>query len=362
MHCSSLGEFEQGRPVLELLNNTGKFYIILTFFSPSGYEIRKNYDGADVVYYLPADTRSNAKQFLALIQPDIALFVKYDLWFNYLKALQERKIPIVLFSALFREGQYFFRPYGKYFTRVLKGFEQVFVQNEESGALLKRQGFENVRVSGDTRIDRVVKIASENKNFPWLERFASGHKLMVAGSTWKEDEALLLKVFDRKRCENWKLLIAPHDIQNKNIERLVKQIKLPYLRYSELEEEGQLAQSNILIVDNVGMLNQLYRYAYLTYIGGGFGAGIHNTLEPIAFKKPVVFGPKHGRFEEAKALVASGGGFSIKNSEELKKAIDKLSNKEYWQIASDKAYRYIEKNQGASQQVFDKLITLLQEG
>jgi 3-deoxy-D-manno-octulosonic-acid transferase len=355
IHCASLGEFEQGRPVIEGLKTVRpELRVLLTFFSPSGYALRKNYPLADYVCYLPLDTPANARDFLALWQPDLAVFVKYEFWYFFLRALRRHSIPVYLISALFRPGQLFFKPYGGALRRLPGWFDHIFLQDEPSGQLLRRLGLSNFSVAGDTRIDRVVQIAQASASFPLVEAFAGAAPVLIAGSTWPEDEALLLPFLNERLPGDWKAIIAPHQIKAAHAQRLAAQFSGRAVLYSQAET-ADLAQARLLIIDNVGMLSALYRYGRTAYIGGAFGAGLHNTLEPIAFGLPVIFGPKYEKFAEARYLADSGGGFSIGSAEELTAAFQSLLPEAGYRAAAAKARAYVSANQGASQMVVDAL-------
>lgn len=352
IHCASLGEFEQGRPLIEHLKQTQKCKILLTFFSPSGYEIRKNYAHADYIFYLPADTKANALRFLDIVQAQLVIFVKYEFWYNYLTTCFERQIPTILISAVFRENQLFFQPYGKKMKRLLETYTHIFVQNEDSQKLLNRHGIHQVSVVGDTRIDRVLQIAQNAPTFPLIAAFAKGQKILIAGSTWQADEAILNHFINNNKLENWKIIIAPHEIKESNIQRLEQQLFMPSLRYSNANEQN-IQSAKILIINNIGMLSALYQYGTIAYIGGGFGAGIHNTLEPIAFGLPVLFGPKYQKFMEAVQLVAVAGAFSIQNENDLEHIFKQLAQKDFYIQASQTAKNYLIKNKGATKQIMD---------
>ena len=346
VHCASLGEFEQGRPVIEQLKAVHpEWKILLTFFSPSGYEVRKNYQEADYITYLPLDTPANARDFVALWEPTAAVFVKYEFWYHHLNALREAGVPIVLVSALFRPGQLFFRWFGGPFQQVPGWFHHIFVQNENSAKLLAAYGFDNFSVAGDTRVDRVRQIAETAPSFPLVENFAGTSPVLVIGSSWPEDEALLLPFLNEQLPVGWKAIIAPHQVDEGHIRQILKKLKLPFRRYSEGEKE---TGARVLVIDNVGMLSALYQYGRIAYIGGAFGSGLHNTLEPIAFGLPVIFGPGFRKFEEARYLVQSGGGFSISGPEELQDAFSSLLAEEAYRRASEKARDYVSRNSGAS--------------
>lgn len=354
LHCSSLGEFEQGRPVLEAIRAQYPHYrILLTFFSPSGYELRRHYDGADHVCYLPADTMAAARSFVDITRPNMVIFVKYDFWFNHLIEVQKRNIPLILVSALFREDHIFFAPYGTWFARILSGFDLIFTQNEVSRERLQQIGID-AQVAGDTRVDRVVQIAAEARAFPEIAQWAKADRLLIGGSTWPPDEAILQRWWEKKvQSGQWQLILAPHDISEKHlqqIEHLFGQEEV--VRYSRL---SPTSAKGILLIDNVGMLSSLYRYGYLAYIGGGFGAGIHNTLEPIAHNLPVVFGPRYQKFEEAKALITSGGGFTISTEQEFFQMMDQLNEAGQYEKAQSAAAAYVQKNQGATTVILQAL-------
>lgn len=357
VHCASLGEFEQGRPVIEQLKaEKPELKILLTFFSPSGYEVRKNYREADYITYMPLDTPANARDFAAQWQPAAAVFVKYEFWYHHLRALRRAGIPIVLVSALFRSGQLFFRRYGGPFRKLPGWFLHIFVQNERSGTLLRQAGFDNFTVAGDTRVDRVRQIAETAPSFPLVERFAGQAPVFVIGSSWPEDEAYLLPFLNEKLPDGWKAIIAPHQVDEEHIRQILKRLELPFWRYSEGEKQKE---ARVLVIDNVGMLSALYRYGRIAYIGGAFGSGLHNTLEPIAFGLPVIFGPRYRKFEEARYLVQSGGGFSINNGEELQERFQFLLQEEAYREASRKARDYVLRNSGASRQAAEFIRRLI---
>jgi len=348
VHASSLGEFEQGRPVIEAFRKShGSCKILLTFFSPSGYEVRKNYDQADWVFYLPLDTPGNARRWIETVQPVAAIFIKYDFWFNFLQGLYKQNIPVYFISALFRPRQHFFRWYGGWFARQLSGVTHFFVQNSVSAALLENLGIRNVTIAGDTRFDRVFTIASQQHSFPLIERFISGKKVFIGGSTWKEDELLLLPLINRTEL-NLKFILAPHDTDPGRIQHLIGLLQQPVVCYSELNEENAL-RTNILIIDSVGILAQLYRYATLAYIGGGFGVSIHNIQEPITYGVPVFFGPQYHKFKEAVDLIGQGAVFSISTPDELVGNTSRiLSDPLEYQHLSSICRNYVDENRGAT--------------
>ena len=362
-HASSLGEFEQARPVMEAFHKSKPDYkIVLSFFSPSGYEVRKNYDGADIVCYLPPDTQRNARDFISMMHPDAAFFVKYDFWFNCLEQLRRRGTPTYLFSAIFRPGQYFFKRYGRWFARQLDIYRHIFVQDENSKMLLKGIGIDRCSIAGDTRFDRVCDIARQSKSFPAVERFANNATLPVimAGSSWEPDEENL-KYFIDHHPHSVKLILAPHMIGETHlqfIERLFSPEKC--VRYSHIvlpDADETLMERPVLIIDNIGMLSSLYRYADIAYIGGGFGKGIHNTLEAAVFNIPVCFGPNYQKFQEARGLIACGGGCSYSEAKQLTDILSKwLDDKDAYNKASEACHIYMQNNTGATAAIMDKLI------
>ena len=308
-HAASLGEFEQGRPIIERLRAEHPEYkILLTFFSPSGYEVRKNYEGADIVCYLPLDTYFSARKFLNLVHPEMAFFIKYEFWWNYLHILKRRGVPVYSVSSIFREGQVFFRWYGRSYRRVLKCFTRFFVQNDESKRLLATLGIANVEITGDTRFDRVLQIKRQAKKLPLVEAFKQDCKVFVAGSSWPPDEDIFIKYFNDHR--DWKLIIAPHVIGDDHIRQIVGKLSRTAVRYTEATEES-VGKADCLIIDCFGLLSSIYGYGDVAYVGGGFGVGIHNVLEAAVWGMPVIFGPNNKRFQEAQDLLASGGGREV---------------------------------------------------
>lgn len=308
-HAASLGEFEQGRPIIERLRAEHPEYkILLTFFSPSGYEVRKSYEGADIVCYLPLDTYFSARKFLNLVHPEMAFFIKYEFWWNYLHILKRRGVPVYSVSSIFREGQVFFRWYGRSYRRVLKCFTRFFVQNDESKRLLATLGIANVEITGDTRFDRVLQIKRQAKKLPLVEAFKQDCKVFVAGSSWPPDEDIFIKYFNDHR--DWKLIIAPHVIGDDHIRQIVGKLSRTAVRYTEATEES-VGKADCLIIDCFGLLSSIYGYGDVAYVGGGFGVGIHNVLEAAVWGMPVIFGPNNKRFQEAQDLLASGGGREV---------------------------------------------------
>jgi 3-deoxy-D-manno-octulosonic-acid transferase len=349
-HVSSLGEFEQGRPVIEKLKKEKpQTKILLTFFSPSGYEIRKDYSNADVVCYLPTDTRRNVKRFLSLVNIEKAIFVKYEFWGNFLLELKKREIPTYIISAIFRKKQIFFKIYGGFFRKILQCFTYIFVQDENSHKLLKSVDIYKVTIAGDTRFDRVNGIALESKKLPLIEKFAERKNVIVAGSTWTADEDLLLKYFNENKTI--KLIIAPHEIHQSHINEICNKLKRPYALYSQLSADNA-ADFDCIIIDCFGILSSIYRYGKIAYIGGGFGAGIHNTLEAAVYAIPVVWGTEYIKFREARELIACGGGFSVNNYDELRNVFDNLLSN--FTIGA-KVGEYVKANLGATDRIFEKI-------
>ncbi|HLS37852.1 MAG TPA: glycosyltransferase N-terminal domain-containing protein [Sphingobacterium bovisgrunnientis] len=356
-HFASLGEFEQGRAVLEQIKSRfPNEKIILTFFSPSGFEVRKNTKLADYVFYLPEDTASNAKAFIDIIQPKFVVFTKYEYWYHYFKELKKRDIRLLMISAIFREDQIFFKPYGGFFRSILKNVSYFFAQNTDSVHMLKWINITKAGLAGDTRFDRVMELPIQHKSIPQIEEFCANHKTVVAGSTWKPDEELL-KQLSLDNPE-WKLILAPHEIHQSHIDEIVKLFGdvLLFSKFTTYTYE-QIHLSKILVIDNIGMLSSLYHYADVTYIGGGFGVGIHNTLEAATYGKPVIFGPKYEKFQEAIDLVTLMAGFSISNYVELKQVFDSLKDQHFLQEASNSAKKYVQQRAGATQIIMKYLET-----
>ncbi len=344
-HAASLGEFEQGRPVIEALKKEfPQFKILLSFFSPSGYEIRKDYALADEVLYLPTDTPRHALQWVQRHHIVAAFFIKYEFWFNYMRALKKAGIPLFYISLILKPDSFFFRWYGRWFRKQLRTVTHFFVQDETTAELLRSDGLDNVTVCGDTRFDRVAAIAQQAKPFPEIERFIAGRKCIIAGSTWPPDEKLLL-VFLPKLPNDYCLILAPHDVSTSHVDQI--KAKFPGAQcYTEYDDR---VPSNILIINTIGMLSQLYQYARFVYIGGGFGANIHNIQEAVTFGCPVVFGPKHKSFKEAVDLVDLQGAFSIRDSAELETVFLRLINDESFYVkASETCRNYVKSQVGAT--------------
>jgi 3-deoxy-D-manno-octulosonic-acid transferase len=352
MHCASLGEFEQGRPVLEALKNKYPDYpIVLSFFSPSGYEIKKKYSGADHIIYLPIDTKNNAEKLIKNINPEIVIWVKYEYWFNYLFELKKKKIPVLLISGIFRNSQPFFKWYGKKWRTILNSFEHVFVQNENSLHLLNSINLiQKTSVSGDTRFDRVIEIAEKKETVPGISEFIKNHPVLVAGSTWEDDEAILIH-FTKNR-KDLKFIIAPHEISKSNLHDLKKAFKNSFY-YSEINQLTSLSEYKVLIIDCIGLLSKLYQYATITYVGGGFNSsGIHNTLEAAVYGKPVVFGPVYEKFAEAKDLVNAGAAFTINSAIELEdKLVELINDEDFLNQSGQLAKNYVYSNCGATKKI-----------
>jgi 3-deoxy-D-manno-octulosonic-acid transferase len=324
-HAASLGEFEQGRPIIERLRQEHPEYkILLTFYSPSGYEVRKNYQGADIICYMPIDTVTNARRFLRLVRPCMAFFIKYEFWYNFLHILKHRNVPTYSVSSIFRPNQVFFRWYGKNYGRVLRCFTKFFVQNEQSKELLNSIGITEVEMTGDTRFDRVLQIKEAAKELPVVEAFASG-RLFVAGSSWLPDEEIFIKYFNEHR--DWKLIIAPHVIGEDHLQQIEKLLEgRKVIRYTQADSQrDSLKDAEVLIIDCFGLLSSIYRYGQVAYVGGGFGVGIHNLPEAAVWDIPVFFGPNNERFQEAQELKQNGGGLEIHNYEEFAARMDELT-------------------------------------
>ena len=363
-HAASLGEFEQGRPLMERIRKDYPQYkILLTFYSPSGYEVRKNYEGADIICYMPVDTRLNAIRFLRLVRPVMAFFIKYEFWSNFLHILKYRNIPTYSVSSIFREDQVFFKWYGRSYAGVLKCFTRFFVQNEESKRLLEGIGITAVDVVGDTRFDRVLQIKEAAKQLPICEAFRTGvassqsagvphhdFKVFVAGSSWPPDENIFIPFFNEHK--DWRLLIAPHVIAEEHLKLILSLIKgKKVVRYTQTTPE-EAAEADVLIIDCFGLLSSMYNYGDVAYIGGGFGVGIHNTLEAAVWNMPVIFGPNNKKFQEAQGLLKSGGGFEINNYEDFSGLMSSLMNDEtFLKQAGDKAGAFVAHLAGATDKV-----------
>lgn len=351
-HFASLGEFEQGRTVLEKIKTAyPDKRIVITFFSPSGYEIRKNYPLADGVFYLPLDTARNAKRFIDAVNPEVAIFTKYEYWHHYFNVLYKRNVPLFIISGIFRSNQIYFKFYGGFYRSILKKVAHFFVQNEVSKTLLADIGLINTTVSGDTRFDRVFSNAENPKAIRQIEDFCQDKPTMIAGSTWPADEKLLVKLIDK--MSEWKFIIAPHEIHNSRIEDLSSQLQ-GSVKYSQLGYASSDAQ--VLIIDNIGLLSSIYQYGRVAYIGGGFGVGIHNTLEAAAFGLPVIFGPNYHKFEEAKDLLKIGAARSISNEEELFSAFHDLTRNT---TPAETARNYVSSKKGSTDVILERIASVL---
>lgn len=350
-HAASLGEFEQGRPLMERLRREHpEKRILLTFFSPSGYEVRKDYAGADLVCYLPFDTPLNARRFVRLVQPEKAFFIKYEFWHHYIDELHRAGVPVYSVSSIFRNDQIFFRPYGRGYARVLHHFNHFFVQNEASRRLLNSLGVTQVSVTGDTRFDRVIDIRNQAKSLPLAAALTGDSRTIVAGSTWPLDEEILIPYFNRH--PELKLIIAPHEVNEERLRSIEQRLKRPALRYSQATPESS-AQADCLIIDGYGLLSSLYRYATLAYVGGGFGVGIHNVPEAAVYGVPVFFGPNNQRFREARDLINEGGSFEVTSADDFQAQADRLLADERALAKSGQAAGdYIRRNSGATEAIF----------
>jgi len=353
-HCASLGEFEQGRPIIEKTKSQYPNYkILVTFFSPSGYEIRKDYATADLVTYLPFDTKKNAKKFLEIVNPQLAIFVKYEFWPNLLKELRVNEVKTILVSGIFRKNQSFFKSYGGWMKKSLKTFDHFFVQNQQSKDLLKEIGFENVTISGDTRFDRVYDITKQDYNLEFVKQFIDNKTTLIAGSTWPKDEELLVNYIKTKADTNQKFIIAPHNIHGNEIEKLKRSILKETVLYSEIDGKD-LSTFQVLIIDTVGLLSKIYKHANIAYVGGGFGAGIHNLLEPATFGIPIIIGPNYHKFKEAKELIYGEACIVITNSSELNNELTMLfTNKNTRIDKGNIARNYVLDNTGATIIIID---------
>lgn len=351
IHAASLGEFEQGRPLIEKIKEQHPEYkIFLTFFSPSGYEVRKNYGGADYIYYLPSDIPANSSRFIDLVKPEKVLFIKYEYWYNYLSILKKRNIPVYLCSSIFRDNQLFFKWYGGWYRNIIALFSHIFVQTERSKELLLAAGYTNVTVTGDTRFDRVNAIASQAREIGEVAAFVGDHQCLVAGSTWEPDEDLL-SAYINGSATPIKFIIAPHEIYSSHIERLEKSIQKKVVRYSAWKQDTS-GHADVLIIDNIGMLSSLYRYGQVAYIGGGFGKGIHNILEAATFGLPILFGPNHLKFQEAVALIEAEAAFPIQDYRGLKDKLDELfGDTLYLSNSGRKAEQFVNQNIGATEKI-----------
>ncbi len=352
-HFPSLGEFEQGRPVLEKIKQEyPDKSIIITFYSPSGYEVRKNYPLAEDIFYLPIDTPGHAKQLIYLINPEVAIFTKYDYWYHYFRELKNQGIPLFVISAIFRENYSVFKWYGTVERKVLGFITKIFLQDEHSKSLLQGIGITNVIIAGDTRFDRVVENAAKPKAILEVQAFCAHSNVFVAGSTWAHDEKHIAELITE--YPNWKFIIAPHEISESRISSLTELIPKA-LKFSDIPALSKFSDNQVLIIDNIGMLSSLYQYGHIAYIGGGFGAGIHNTLEAATFGLPVIFGPNYYKFREAKELISEEAAFSIKDQDTLKDIMSRLQDSAFRTQAGETAKKYVKDHTGATELIFQHI-------
>jgi len=354
-HAASLGEFEQGRPLMEKIRAQHPDYgILLTFFSPSGYEVRKNYQGADIICYLPFDQPRKVRKFIDAAHPCMAFFIKYEFWKNYLDELHRRDIPVYSVSSIFRPDQVFFKGYARRYAQVLHNFTHLFVQNEESKRLLATIGVNQVTVVGDTRFDRVLQIRQAAKELPLVEAFKGDCPTLVAGSSWQPDEDLFIPYFNAH--PEMKLIIAPHVIDEAHLTEIIGKLQRPYVRYTQADVQ-KACDADCLIIDCFGLLSSIYKYGEIAYIGGGFGVGIHNTVEAAVYGIPVIFGPNYHKFMEAKQLIAEQGGFSVSSAEELHALLDKfLSDETFLRQSGRHAGDYVLSRSGAADMIFNSIV------
>ncbi len=360
IHCSSLGEFEQGRPIIESLHRDMKTHaLVLTFFSPSGFEVRKDYNQADYVFYLPLDTPKNVRKFLDFVKPALTVFVKYEFWLNYLNEIKKREIPAILMSAKFRSSQLFFKSYGQFYRKSIFAFEHIFVQDEVSKKLLNTIGYLQVSVAGDTRFDRVAEIAKNVRQFPEIQSFVSDKFVIVAGSTWEKDEDIIAGFLSRHPDEDFKLILAPHEINQHHLDQIKRKFKEPVLFYTGIEKSISAKNVRVLVIDTIGMLSSVYQYGSIAYIGGGFGKGIHNILEPATFGMPVIFGTNYQKFSEPVDLIRLKGGFSIKNEMDFDEIVSKfMSDKLLLKETGRISHAFVLKNCGAKKMILDHIFNI----
>ncbi|MER2996277.1 3-deoxy-D-manno-octulosonic acid transferase [Pontibacter populi] len=358
-HCASLGEFEQGRPVMEAFKSAFPEYkIMLTFFSPSGYEVRKNYSGADFIFYMPLDSAANARRFVAIVQPKLAVFVKYEFWHYYLQELQHRQIPILSISAIFRPDQVFFKPYGKFNRNMLRRFTHIYTQNKQSVELLKTTGITQATIAGDTRFDRVLQTAATIKPIPLVDAFTAGSDVFMVGSSWPADVDVLQPMIQKYKS-TIKFIIAPHEIHENGIATLLQTIGGGAVRFSQADV-ATIANYNVLVIDNIGMLSALYSYGTYAFIGGAFGKGLHNTLEAAVFGLPLFFGPKYEKFQEAVDLVKLGCAMPVTNADELLAAFEKIhTTPGARQTITDTEKQYVQQQAGATTKIMADIQRLL---
>jgi 3-deoxy-D-manno-octulosonic-acid transferase len=353
-HAASLGEFEQGRPLMERIRKQHPEYkILLTFFSPSGYEVRKDYEGADIITYMPIDTIRNAQRFLRAVRPVMAFFIKYEFWYNYLHILKHRNVPTYSVSSIFRPGQIFFKWYGVHYKHVLNCFTKFFVQNEQSRQLLSQIGIDCVEVTGDTRFDRVLKIRDDAKQLPIVEAFRDGKQVFIAGSSWQPDEDIFIPFFNEHK--DWKLIIAPHVIGEDHLQQILSKLNRKTVRYTQTTAE-EARQAECLIIDCFGLLSSIYNYGDVTYVGGGFGVGIHNVVEAAVWNKPVIFGPNNQRFMEARDLISAEGGFEITSATDFNALMQRFIDEEDYRLSSGtKAGSYVASRAGVADKILNSV-------
>lgn len=361
VHCASLGEFEQGRPIIERI--TAEYSgckILLTFFSPSGYEIRKNYEKAYAVFYLPIDTASNAERFVALTRPSLAIFVKYEFWYHYSSELKKQNVPLISVSSIFRKDQIFFKSMGASYRRALLNFKHFFVQNKTSNDLLASIGINNSTIAGDTRFDRVNEIVQRSEEIEIAKRFKGTSAVLVVGSSWKEDHEVLVPFINEQKM---KFIIAPHEVSPSVISELEQSLKVKSVRYSHTNEASSLEEASVLIIDNIGMLSRLYRYGEFAYVGGAFGRGLHNILEAACYGLPIFFGNKrHQKFQEAQDLLNRGGAFEVRDYQDFKTKFESVSVAQNYMLACQVTRSYVEENLGATEKIMEYCRPILQEG
>lgn len=362
MHCASLGEFEQGRPVLEALKKEYPNHkLLVTFFSPSGYEVRKNYPHAHYIFYLPWDTPKNAQKFIDMAKPVLALFVKYEFWYHYINELNRRRIPLLCISAAFRKQQIFFKWYGSFFRKMLHHFSHIFVQNNTSVHLLKSINIVHVSHAGDTRFDRVWQLTRQHDALPLIERFKGRDKVMVIGSCWPEDLEVLVP-FINEQHERTKFIIAPHEIAEHQIRSIARDVRGRSIRYSEASAERDLESFQVMIIDNIGMLARLYRYGEYAWVGGAYGKGLHNILEPACYGMPIFFGNKnYHKFPEAIDLINRGSAFAIADYHHLKKVFEMINEPGTYMLACEVSRLYVEENRGATEKIMAYCRNLLNQ-
>ncbi len=360
IHSASLGEFEQGRPIIEKLKKEFPNHkILLTFFSPSGYEVQKNYSQADYIYYLPWDTPSNAKRFVSHVKPVVAIFIKYEFWHNYCQELRAISTPIISISSIFRPDQLFFKSYGQFYRNILYTFSYFFVQNDASVKLLHQLNISNCTRAGDTRFDRVHEIVKQGENIPLAEKFKSGQKLLVVGSCWDEDLDVLAP-FINEHSNQLKVIIAPHEITDDFIEKIETSLLVKSIRFSKAISVSDFDEYQVLIIDNIGMLSRLYRYGEFAFVGGAYGKGLHNILEAACYGVPIFFGDKnYQKYEEANELIMRGGAFEVSDYTDLRSKYEMINIPENFMLACDVTKFYVEENLGATERIMDYLNTIL---